>query len=318
MTTAKEEMEQFYKKKKKYDSKYNTAKNRILHDSDLSKEDKRKRLKKIKPQCLGCKRAVGTIFTPTIGRVKEAKCGDTASPCPYNIRINYGVYEYAPKLLDKITHDIQLFQFNISKIKYNLLFNLVTEEEMEQSFNETKDKYKQMISYKTVIEDFLQKFNTVEIEGIDGLEDRVISKNIYIQTKKNELEGLISNFRSMILDYTKSTLADSKRALMTDGIDLYLNRILPTMKIIRETLYEINTVLKEKGKFNLIQKEHTLETLIMEIDPMTFISGGDADNEDDEDDDDDDDDDEDEDDEDDEDDDEGEDPWITMDGTIKE
>ncbi len=104
----------------------------------------------------------------------------------------------------------------------------------------------------------------------------------------------------MILDYTKSTLADSKRALMTDGIDLYLNKILPTMKIIRETLYEINTVLKEKGKFNLIQKEHTLETLIMEIDPMTFISGGDADNEDDEDDD------------------EGEDPWITMDGTIKE
>ncbi len=184
MTTAKEEIEQFYKKKKKYDSKYNTAKNRILHDSDLSKEDKRKRLKKIKPQCLGCKRAVGTIFTPTIGRVKEAKCGDTASPCPYNIRINYGVYEYAPKLLDKITHDIRLFQFNISKIKYNLLFNLVTEEEMEQSFNETKDKYKQMISYKTVIEDFLQKFNTVEIEGIDGLEDRVISKKIYIQTKK--------------------------------------------------------------------------------------------------------------------------------------
>jgi hypothetical protein len=166
-----------------------------------------------------------------------------------------------------------------------------------------------MISYKTVIEDFLQKFNTVEIEGIDGLEDRVISKKIYIQTKKNELEGLISNFRSMILDYTKSTLADSKRALMTDGIDLYLNRILPTMKIIRETLYEINTVLKEKGKFTLIQKEHTLETLIMEIDPMTFISGGDAGNEDDEDDDDDDEDDE---------DDEGEDPWITMDGVTKE
>ena len=62
MTTAKEEMEQFYKKKKKYDSKYNTAKNRILHDSELSKEDKRKRLKKIKPQCLGCKTSCRNHF----------------------------------------------------------------------------------------------------------------------------------------------------------------------------------------------------------------------------------------------------------------
>ena len=53
---------------------------------------------------------------------------------------------------------VDLYQFNISKIKYNLLFGLVTEEEMEQSFNETKDKYKHMISYKiTVIEDFLHK-----------------------------------------------------------------------------------------------------------------------------------------------------------------
>jgi len=190
MTTAKEEMEQFYKKKKKYDSKYNTAKNRILHDSELSKEQKREQLKKIKPQCLGCKRSVGTIFTPSIGRVKEAKCGDTSSPCPYNIKINYGTYEYAPKLLDKINHDVDLYQFNISKFKYNLLFGLVTETEMEESFNETKDKYKDLISYKITVQNFLDKFNTVEIEGVDGLEDTIIDKRIYIQTKKNELEGL--------------------------------------------------------------------------------------------------------------------------------
>ena len=53
MTTAKEEIEQFYKKKKKYDSKYNTAKNRILHDSDLSKEDKRKTVKKNQTSMFG-------------------------------------------------------------------------------------------------------------------------------------------------------------------------------------------------------------------------------------------------------------------------
>jgi hypothetical protein len=302
MATAKEEMEIFYKKKKKYDSKYNTAKNRILHDSELSKEEKREQLKKIKPQCLGCKRSVGTIFTPSIGRVKEAKCGDTASPCPYNIRINYGTYEYAPKLLDKINHDVDLYQFNISKIKYNLLFGLVSEEEMELSFNETKDKYKDLMSYKTMIQNFLDKFNTVEIEGSDGLEDTIIDKRIYIQTKKNELEGMISEFRTMISEYTSSTNGDEKQSFISDAIDLYLNRITPVMKIIRDTLYEITTVLKEKGQFVLIQKEHDLKSMIIEIDPMTFASGENDDDDTDENDDDNTDEDTDE-----------EDPWMTMD-----
>ena len=316
MATAKEEMEIFYKKKKKYDSKYNTAKNRILHDSELSKEQKREQLKKIKPQCLGCKRSVGTIFTPSIGRVKEAKCGDTASPCPYNIRINYGTYEYAPKLLDKINHDVDLYQFNISKIKYNLLFGLVTEEEMEESFNETKDKYKDLVSYKITVQNFLDKFNTVEIEGSDGLEDTIIDKRIYIQTKKNELEGMISEFRTMISEYTNSTNGDERRSFISDAIDLYLNRITPIMKIIRDTLYEITTVLKEKGQFVLIQKEHALKSMVIEIDPMTFASGENGDN-DDENTDEEDDNDTDEEDDNDDDTDE-EDPWMTMDGVIKE
>ena len=288
MTTAKEEIAKFYKNKKKYDSKYNTAKNRILHDSELGKEDKRDELKKVKPRCMGCKRAVGTIFIPAIGRVKEAKCGDTEDPCSYHIRIGYGTYDYAPNLLDKINHDIRLFQFGINKIKYNLLFGLVSEEDMEDSFNETKEKYKQMIGYKKMVEDFLDKFNKVEVEGIEGLQNEVIDKKIFVQTKKNELEALISEFRTMISNYTSGNTGDVKKAFMTDAIDLYLNRIMPIMKIIRETLYEITTVLKEKGQFKLIQKQHTLQSLVMEIDPMTFEDnvgdGGDEEDEEDEDD----------------------------------
>jgi hypothetical protein len=144
---------------------------------------------------------------------------------------------------------------------------------MEESFNETKDKYKDLVSYKITVQNFLDKFNTIEIEGSDGLEDTIIDKRIYIQTKKNELEGMISEFRTMISEYTSSTNGDEKQSFISDAIDLYLNRITPVMKIIRDTLYEITTVLKEKGQFVLIQKEHDLKSMIIEIDPMTFVSG---------------------------------------------
>jgi len=105
----------------------------------------------------------------------------------------------------------------------------------------------------------------------------------------------------MISNYTTGNTGDVKKAFMTDAIDLYLNRIMPIMKIIRETLYEITTVLKEKGQFKLIQKQHTLQSLVMEIDPMTFEDnvGDGEENEGDDDDEDDEDDEGDEDDEDD-------------------
>ena len=97
---------------------------------------------------------------------------------------------------------------------------------------------------------------------------------------------MISEFRTMISEYTNSTNGDEKRSFISDAIDLYLNRIAPVMKIIRDTLYEITTVLKEKGQFVLIQKEHELKSMIIEIDPMTFASGENVDNNDDDTDDD--------------------------------
>ena len=57
---------------------------------------------------------------------------------------------------------------------------------------------------------------------------------------------------------------------MTDAIDLYMNRILPVMEIIRNTLYEISTVMRSKGEYKLIQKYSSLKNLVMETEPVEF------------------------------------------------
>ena len=270
MATAKEQIENFYKKKKAYDSKFNNTKYSILHNEELTMEEKRAAVKKIKPKCLGCKRSVGTIFTPSVGRVKEAKCGDTENPCKYHVKINNGEFSYAPDLLEGLNHDIKLYQLNISKIKYNLLFGLVTEESMAQSFDEMKTKYRDLIISKKMVEDFLHKFDSITVDSGEGLEPVAIDKQTYAKTKQNELEQLISDFRSYIDEYNKSNTGDTKRGFMNDAIDLYLNRIIPVMEIIRKTLYEISTVMKSKGEYKLIQKYRSLKNLVMETEPVEF------------------------------------------------
>ena len=268
-SSAKEDIENFYKSKKKYDNAYNTAKNRILHNTDLSNEEKREAIKNIKPKCIGCKRSVGMVFTPSIGRVKEAKCGDTTSPCKYHIKIDYGVFNYAPDLLEEVKHDMRICQLEINKIKYNLLFGLVTEEEMVESFQTMKDKYRQLVVSRNTVEDFMNKYNIMQVQGV-GLEVEDIERKKYAQLKQNELASLISDFRRIINDFSSDDSADSKRAKMNDAIDLYNTRIIPILKILRETLYEISTVLKSRGQYKLIQKYRSLQSLVMEIEPLDF------------------------------------------------
>ena len=77
----------------------------------------------------------------------------------YHVKINNGEFSYAPDLLEGLNHDIKLYQLNISKIKYSLLFGLVTEEAMAQSFDEMKTKYRDLIISKNMVEDFLHKFD---------------------------------------------------------------------------------------------------------------------------------------------------------------
>jgi hypothetical protein len=140
---------------------------------------------------------------------------------------------------------------------------------MAESFQTMKDKYRQLVVSRNTVEDFMNKYNIMQVQGV-GLEVEDIERKKYAQLKQNELASLISDFRRIINDFSSDDSADSKRAKMNDAIDLYNTRIIPILKILRETLYEISTVLKSQGQYKLIQKYRSLQSLVMEIEPLDF------------------------------------------------
>lgn len=258
----------FYTKKKRYDAKIQKKKANIRDDPDLSLAEKREAYKNIKQNCIKCKRPVGTIFS-TSNRQLVAKCGDESQPCSLNIQVNLGTYENIPILMEGLKHDINIAKMNISKIKLDLLFNLINEDEMEQSFNNMKDLYKKLIDAKATVDDQIQKFNVMEVEEVG--EKRIVERRVVAESQQLKLNNYIQNFRDLVKEEEGDT-ADMRITKMNEAIDIYMNLILPANKIIRDALNDIVVVLYEKGKYTLIKVPRSLEKQQLEIESAEIIS----------------------------------------------
>ncbi len=59
---------------------------------------------------------------------------------------------------------------------------------------------------------------------------------------------------------------------MSDAIDIYMNQILPANKIIRKALYDVVTVLYEKGKYKMIKIPRDISKMILELEKPEVLS----------------------------------------------
>jgi hypothetical protein len=93
-----ESFNEYYKLKNTYEVKFNKEKQKLIKDKSLSWREKRSEYKKLKPQCINCKRPVGTIFSIKRSsnenedfRELRALCGSLTEPCNLNININRNI-----------------------------------------------------------------------------------------------------------------------------------------------------------------------------------------------------------------------------------
>jgi hypothetical protein len=269
---AEEAIDKFYKLKGSYDSKYRKAKNNIRGDEDASLEEKRRRTSAILRKCVGCGRNVKTNFSTT-NRELIATCGDETTPCGLDIKIQLGTYKYLPTLIKSINSDINIAKLDINRIKLNLLFGLVSEEDMVENFEKTKETYKSQSVAKNVVDEALESLRFVEVDDIGGI--RRIKRTRLVEINQLRLGDAIGEFRQLMIDYEKNSgkrQEDNKRANIKDAIELYQTQILPISKIIRDGLYDINTVSHQGSKFELIQIKTAFDKLIFEIISPEIIS----------------------------------------------
>ena len=250
-----EAINEFYKMKDKYETAYKEKYiNPLIKAKNTSQKEKRIAFSKLpKPECINCKRNVGTVFSikhnsSDFLRKYTAKCGDANEPCPLNINLHKGTHFTFETEINQNADYIDKYKKNIIKEKYDMMFGYVAEE--------------------TAIGNFEQL--SIELKEMTNLTGGIIEKNILVNDNPEKAELLkrsidifgkeyILQFKRMMKEYDES----GNEQLANEAVNFYKNEMLPRLKEIQELKYEINVVEydPEDLMFSLRQRKNSLQSL---------------------------------------------------------
>lgn len=217
---------EYFKLKNKYETDLMDAKRRVYR-----KEPNKKRAKMltlaIKPKCIKCKRAVGTIFTKIEYRY-EAKCGDIHNPCSLNIQIFSGESSDFNVAFRWGKEDFNTIKDKIIRQKLDTLFNYISEEQSAASYTGLIEAYNEYSHfYKAICGKYYELYNNEQHNNI-------------IKTKSEILFKLIEGSRTMIDEY-KNT---DKKDFLHQAVNSQINQIIPEARNIRLLTHKIMEMIQ--------------------------------------------------------------------------
>ena len=254
-------VDQFYKLKSEYEKSIYNDKIKIINNEILSKEDKLKKYKLIKPKCINCKKEVGTIFTTNNNKL-SAKCGATKSifnknytPCNLNILIEKGNIDLLPKNINEFHKEKELDKDEIIKTKLNYFFNFENEDNTIKNFKELKKNYLEDMETYT---DYLSEFN----DNVNNSENQKEIKQTIID---------INASKELITEMIKEYKQESNETLLKDAVKEYVNvlqNLINKYNTLKYNYYTIETNKdKDKGDTYILNKKiYTTKDIEITID----------------------------------------------------
>jgi hypothetical protein len=247
-----EAINEYYMLKDKYESTYYDKYVKPILKSKNTKKEKRVEFGRLpKPECINCKRNVGTIFNISydmneVLRRFIAKCGDLTDPCPLDIQINYSVREQYNKVINEGLSSVEKLKLDIIKQKNNALFfekgqNIVT---IFEKLTSSLKKETEQLGF-SIEKDILKNDNP---EKINLLNKSIDEFGI----------GYLLPFKQMIRDY----LDKNNELILNEAINFYVNEMIPKLKEIQSLKYEVNFVEYDIDEqiYKLIQRTNSIES----------------------------------------------------------
>lgn len=243
---------EFYKLKSTYDSDIIKNKKKILNNTSLSLNEKRREFKKLVPKCINCKKPGGTIFSVKYNQTEESRelkaiCGVTANPCNLNIFINLGKYYLFPDILKEFEVDIANLKQSVIQDKNKILFGYIPTESALANFTYWKERIN---DETTVLQSYFEEYMTI----VDNKE-----KN---QLLVKEIE-LIFGFIGSIKDSIKQFNETNNIQYVNDAVTVYLNSLKPSADKLLNLKYNENIVWydEDTNEYKLIQNKYTIRDI---------------------------------------------------------
>ena len=230
-------LQYYFKLKNKYEKTLSEEKQNIYYSSP-TKKIARQKILKLKPQCINCKRAVGTIFSKKDNRYM-AICGDTANPCRLKIEIFSGNYGPNIHLLYNFKDTIDELKDDIIRQKLDNLFNYISE---ERSVNKFKQKLEEYNFDSSMFKELLDRHN----ENYNNPHKKEL-----IQKKSDAIYKYIENIRELLKEYEKT----ENKEILKSAVYIQRKDLLPeinNLRLLSNEVMEMNYDVVIAGGFGAI------------------------------------------------------------------
>jgi Leucine-rich repeat (LRR) protein len=254
MKNVSEALDAFFKLKSTYDKKIHAAKKQIFQNEPRYKVARKKMLE-IKPKCIKCGRAVGTIFSTGKNEGKyTAICGDPRAPCELNISIFMGNTDRIIDLLMLYKDETNYFKTLVIIQKLETLFNYISEDECIRLYKKSLEAYNENNSLYRM---FLEKHNDVYNDESNKLE---------IQKKNETIYRLIERNRFLLNEYKRTDDPN----FIKQAVDLQIKELFPE---IRNLKILTNDVLELATDNETHPPTFTMHKFIASLDKKEYILG---------------------------------------------
>ena len=220
------------------DDKYHEA---VMNYYELKrkydKREQRRRSRNLAPlnKCIACKKNGGTKFTIK-NNVIKAVCG-AAKKCKLHIEIVLAKYKNMSEEIETIGKHLEHLKQDIIQTKLDLIFGFKN----DHKFNALKKNYEKQNEYLIQMKQKLSN-DRFESEG------------------RNTLHEFIEDYKNLIKEYT----VHQNNKLLSEALDLYLEKIVPIQEQIRKETYTNMSVVQSNKKFILVQEKEMHKDILVE------------------------------------------------------
>lgn len=220
-----EALNEYFKLKNTYETDYKETLEKAYGSAKmrgLGKRAIKKRLANIRPLCVSCKRAVGSVFAAKDNHY-IAMCGDTQSPCSFKIDLYRGASWATQNTVATLQEVILDIKESVIFTKLSSIFKYKTEEDTIVKFNQLMEEYN----------DFNQFYNEVKEIYMKQIHDPV--REQLIKRKTEQVYKLISAIKVIMKQYEE----EGTPILLQTAVQMQVNELNPEIENLRRLKYEV-------------------------------------------------------------------------------
>jgi hypothetical protein len=248
-------MDEYYKLKYTYEKKKSSALTKIYNKEDKTLEKKRFAAKKYVPPCVNCKRKVGSIFS-NINKIYSIKCGDIEEPCDLNFSAAKDIIVNLEDIIVSREKHIDTIRETIIRTKLDYLFKYTNESETLSKF----EKYKNEMNIEN---EHLHK-RKEELRKRLNINERKLNNSINYGVYNETMKQIREN--SIEFKKTGDIIFLNENALLIKDV------MMPTLKKIRETKYDISKIESYEENNNVYYRLYNVKHDIKNIEEVLISS----------------------------------------------